>query len=127
MRKLIFILWLLPLMSVSVAKAESVTLVWTPSTSYNVVAYRVYQSLIEGVFAMGSECNAVAVTDNTSECITKAVVSRLTAGYRYHFVVTAVDAEGDESTPSNMVSITIDSANANPASVGLGGIQATIQ
>jgi len=125
MKKLIFIL--LFLLFSGTVYAESVTLVWTPSPSPNIAEYRVYQSLIHGVFAIGPECNAVAITDDTNDCTTKAVVSDLIAGYRYHFVVTAVDETGNESEPSNMVSITIDPANANPSSSGLGTIQATIQ
>lgn len=107
--------------------AESVTLVWTPSPSQDVVEYRIYQSLIENVFATGAECNAVVVTDNSQECMTKAIVTDLIAGYRYHFIVTAIDNSGNESDPSNMVSITIGPENANPSSSGLGDIQTAIQ
>jgi len=109
------------------AWGESVTLVWTPSPSSDVVEYRVYQSLIENIFAIGAECNAVVITDDSQECMTKAIVPDLVTGYRYHFVVTAIDEGGNESEPSNMVSITIDPANANPSSSGLGNIQTTIQ
>jgi len=108
-------------------QAESVTLVWTPSSSGDVVSYRVYQSLINGIFAIGPECNAVVVVDGTDECMTRAIVPDLTAGYRYHFVVTAIDETGTESMPSNMISITIDPENANPTSAGIGDMQATIQ
>jgi len=108
-------------------QAESITLAWAPSSSSDVVEYRIYQSLIENIFAIGTECNAVVITDDSHECMTKAIVPDLMIGYRYHFVVTAIDDNGNESEPSNMVSITIDPANANPSSSGLGDIQATIQ
>ena len=127
MKKLIFMLLLLLLFFIGIAQAESVTLIWTPSVSINIVSYRVYQSLIENVFAIGPECNAIITIDGTDECITKATISDLTIGYRYHFVVTAINSEGIESEPSNTVSITIDPQNPNPVSTGLGIIQTTIQ
>ena len=127
MKKLIFILLLLPLFFSGIAQAESITLIWTPSISSDIKSYRVYQSLIENVFAIGSECNAVMVIDETEECMTKAIIDGLIIGYRYHFIVTAIDSEGIESQPSNIVSITIDPQNANPISTGLGSINITIQ
>ena len=127
MNRLVFIIGLFFICLAGTAQAESVTLVWTPSPSSDVVEYRVYQSLIENIFATGAECNAVVITDDSQECMTKAIIPDLLTGYRYHFVVTAIDGSGNESEPSNMVSITIDPANANPSSSGLGNIQATIQ
>lgn len=125
--KLSAVVWIACLCFSIPAWAESITLVWTPSPSLDVVEYRVYQSLIENIFAVGAECNAVVVTDDSQECMTKVIVPDLVTGYRYHFVVTAIDDSGNESEPSNMVSITIDPENANPTSSGLGDIQATIQ
>jgi len=125
--KLGVIIWIVCLSFAVLAQAESITLVWAPSPSSDVVEYRVYQSLIENIFAVGTECNAVVITDDSQECMTKAIVPDLVTGYRYHFVVTAIDDNGNESESSNMVSITIDPANANPSSSGLGDIQATIQ
>ena len=127
MKKIFLLVWMACLCFSIPAWGESVTLVWTPSPSSDVVEYRVYQSLIENIFAIGAECNAVVITDDSQECMTKAIVPDLVTGYRYHFVVTAVDEGGNESEPSNTVSITIDPANANPSSSGLGNIQATIQ
>lgn len=127
MKKFILILSLLPFFFTGTVKAESVTLVWAPSISQDIVSYRVYQSLIEGLFAIGPECNAVAIIDGTDECMTKAIIPDLIPGYRYFFIVTAIDIENKESEPSNMVSITIDTENANPISIGSGNIQTIIQ
>ena len=127
MKKFILILLLFSFILTMNVQAESVTLVWTPSVSNDVVSYRVYQSLIEGLFAIGPECNAVMIIDGTDECMTRAVISELIVGYRYHFVVTSIDIGGNESDPSNTVSITIDPENADPTSIGFGDIQTTIQ
>ena len=127
MKKFIFILLLLSCFLTTNIQAESVTLVWTPSISNDVVSYRIYQSLIENIFAIGPECNAVMITDKTDECMTRAIVSELIVGCRYHFVVTSIDIGGNESDPSNTVSITIDPENANPISIGSGDIRTTIQ
>jgi len=127
MKKILLILWSLSLFFAGIAQAESVTLAWTDSTSPDVVSYRVYQSLIEGMFAIGPECNAVVILDGTDECMTKTMVDELIIGYRYHFIVTAIDSTGNESEPSNMVSITIDPASANPVSTGVGNMVTIIQ
>lgn len=123
MKKLILTL-LAFLLCTSFAYAESITLAWTPSTSPDVTEYRVYQSMNKNLFAIGPECNAIVVNDETAECITKAVIAGLMIGYRYHFIVTAVDGEGNESLPSNMVSITISPNNSQPeTTMNNNGIQ----
>ena len=125
MKKNIFIL-LTFLLLTSTVYAESITLVWTPSISPDVTEYRVYQSLVPSIFATGSECNAILVIDNSEDCPTKAVISNLDTGYRYHFIVTAIDNTGNESEGSNEISITIGD-DPNPQSSELSeSITATV-
>jgi len=68
-----------------------VTLAWNPSTSTNVVSYKVYCGLASGVYT-----NAISVGVTTN-----ATITNLTAGVTYYFVATAVDASGNESPFSN--------------------------
>lgn len=68
------------------------TLGWNASTSPTVVSYRLYYGT-----ASRSYGNSLSVGNNTSYSFT----GQLTAGTRYYFAVTAVDAQGNESTYSN--------------------------
>jgi len=116
MKKFFFILILL-IFSGTVYAQESVTLAWTPSVSPNIIEYRVYQSLIPNIFALGAECNAIAVIESSADCPTKAVISNLKVNYRYYFVVTAVNSDKIESSPSNEISISIQE-ESDPLSEG---------
>ena len=78
--------------------AHSVALTWTASTS-SVVGYNVYRSTTSGgpyTLITGSPVSGTTFTDTTVQ-----------AGVTYFYVVTAVDANGNESVNSNEASATI--------------------
>lgn len=76
---------------------HSVALSWQPSTS-TVTGYRVYRSTVSGsgFSPLTPATNALSYTDNT-----------VADGTTYYYVVTAVDASGDESPYSNQVTAVI--------------------
>ena len=75
---------------------QCVTLAWNPSASPNVIGYNVYYGS-----ACGSYTNKISVGN-----VTSATVPGLQNGACNYFVVTACDALGLESLPSNEVSFT---------------------
>ncbi len=78
--------------------AHSVSLSWTPSTS-TVVGYNVYRSTVSGgpyTLVTASPIQGAAYTDNSVQ-----------AGTTYFYVVTAVDASGNESAFSNEASAAV--------------------
>jgi fibronectin type 3 domain-containing protein len=80
------------------AVAHSVSLSWTASTS-SVIGYNVYRSTISGgpyTLITGSPNGGITYTDTAVQ-----------AGVTYFYVVTAVDANGNESAFSNEASATI--------------------
>jgi hypothetical protein len=84
--------------------AQSVTLAWNRDTDPTVVGYRLHDGTSSGNYTRTIEVG------NT----TTATVSNLTAGQTYYFAVTAYNAVGRESLPSNQVSFT---ATATPTPV----------
>ena len=72
----------------------NVTLAWNPSTSSNVVAYRIYQGTASGNYTK------VTAVGNTN----RATLTNLTYGTTYYFAAKAVDTTGSESVFSNEVS-----------------------
>jgi Fibronectin type III domain/FG-GAP-like repeat len=80
--------------------ASAVTLVWDPSTGPGVVGYRLYYGP-----SRGSPTQTIDVGNTTS-----FTVSGLQGGNSYYFVVTAYDANGLESLPSNEVSFSLGGA-----------------
>jgi fibronectin type 3 domain-containing protein len=78
----------------------TVDLSWSPSPSQGVVGYNIYRSNSNNVPTDGTPVNASPVADTTYRD------EGLTNGTTYYYVVTAVDAEDDESSPSNTASAT---------------------
>jgi ethanolamine utilization microcompartment shell protein EutS len=85
--------------------AGSVTLTWIPSTDANVVGYNVYYGGTSGDYT-----NKISTANTTN-----TVVSGLTQGVTYYFVVTAYDSSGLESPFSNEASYAIPLNAANNA------------
>jgi Fibronectin type III domain/Viral BACON domain len=73
------------------------TLTWNPVTSTDLAGYKVYMGTASGVY--GTSINAGNVTSY--------MVSNLTLGTTYYFVVTGYNTSGSESLPSNEVSKSI--------------------
>src|ERR1051325_2605499 len=70
----------------------NVTMVWDPSPSTNVAAYRVYYGTASRVYSTYAQVSAPA---------TNVVISNLVAGTTYYFGAKAVDPTGSESGFSN--------------------------
>ena len=92
------------------APAGSATLAWQPSPSEGVVAYHVY-------YGNRSYQSSLVVPSQT----TTAEIDGLDAGATYYFLVTAVNAAGAESRPSNEALFTV-SSDLPSASAGLNNI-----
>jgi len=91
----------------------NITLVWDANTESDLVGYRLYRSTISGVYEYGAYSSdlvseIICGPDDISCCI-------YTGSYleNSYYVVTAFDADGDESGPSNEVNTT---SPANPKS-----------
>jgi hypothetical protein len=83
---------------IQAAVSHSVTLSWTASTS-TVVGYNIYRSTVPGgpyTLVTSSPVSATTYTDTTVQ-----------AGVTYYYVVTAVDASGNESVYSNEASASV--------------------
>lgn len=79
----------------SSARAQyDVTLAWDPSPDPTVAGYRLYYGVASGTYT-----NVIDAGNRTS-----ATASNLVFGVTYYFAVTAYDASGVESLPSNEVS-----------------------
>lgn len=72
-------------------RAEEVDLDWEPSDSPDVAGYMVYYGKAPGTYTQ-----VMNVAANT-----EAAVTNLDGGQDYYFTVTAYDAAGNESLPSN--------------------------
>jgi hypothetical protein len=81
-----------------VPATSAATLSWTASSSSQVIAYRVYYGSGPGSYLQPAG-QGIQVAASTS-----TVVGTLQVGKIYYFAVTAVDAGGTESAPSNEVS-----------------------
>ncbi len=83
---------------IQTAISHSVTLSWTASTS-TVVGYNIYRSTVPGgpyTLVTSSPVSTTTYTDTTVQ-----------AGVTYYYVVTAVDASGNESVYSNEASASV--------------------
>jgi len=84
------------LLALSLHTASGATFAWNASTSPNVTGYTLRYGTVSGSYPF---------TYNAGNALT-ATLSTLTAGTRYYFVVTARNADGLESDPSNEISFT---------------------
>jgi hypothetical protein len=92
----------IPVSGTGVAPAShSVTLSWVPSTSSDVVGYQILRGTQSG--GPYTQLNAASITAITYTDTT------VQAGQTYFYVIVAVDAAGQTSTPSNEASVTIPS------------------
>jgi hypothetical protein len=97
--------------SLSVQGSSQVTLAWEPGSGDGLAGYHLYYGTNEDQY-----------TDTITTGIqTNIVVSNLVAGVTYYFVVTAFDALGAESDPSNEISFSVP--QIQPA----GSVQETAQ
>ncbi len=85
--------------------AQTVSLSWNPSTSTNAAGYALYYGNASGVYG-------TRLVEGTN---TAATIAGLTGGLTYFFVVSAYDAQGAESAPSNEASFTVVDTNFSPA------------
>ena len=82
------------------ASAEQASLTWDPVNAPTVAGYRIYYSLTRSTYTAYIDVGLA----------TTATVTGLTAGQTYYFVATAYDATGNESGPSNTVTVSLPSA-----------------
>src|ERR1700739_3152412 len=108
MRKIFTLLFVMAALCLSIpAHAFKVYLSWEEGVGNDpTVAYNVYRSIDGGVTfqLLSSEVITTAYTDPA-----------ITLGKTYVYYVTALDAEGAESVPSNTTTVTIPSLQLNPA------------
>ncbi len=116
MKKYFYLLVFLIILVPNLCFSASINLAWQESASSGIVKYRLYISLISGLYAKGYDDNARVIIDSSSDCWTTATIEGLTPGLRYYFVVSAVNSNGLESDFSNEVAITIGVDNPNPTS-----------
>lgn len=120
MKKLSLLIILLFALSSS-AFAKSVTVGWDPTTDPSVTAYNIYTSTVSGSYTFGAAIGSpggpvgqVAVPNVTYQIATLPTTGPL------YMVVTAINAAGVESLPSNEILAPIPpSAPKNLKVVGL--------
>ncbi|MGO4692097.1 PA14 domain-containing protein [Glaciibacter sp. 2TAF33] len=107
----------------------TIRLDWTPSTSSDTTGYRVYRGTTPGVTATGTPKSGTTLLTQPFY-----VDASVTSGTTYYYVVTAVDAAGNESAVSNeapgLYSVTPDTeapaaATALAAVAGNASVQLT--
>jgi hypothetical protein len=97
-RDLVFFSVLLVALLISVcARAEQATLAWDANTEIDLAGYKVHYGTASGSYTSSMDVQKV----------TTAVVTGLTAGRTYYFVVTAYNAANNESGYSNQVSYSV--------------------
>ncbi len=87
------------------ASAGQVHLAWDAVSSPSLAGYRLYYGQTSGTYPTYIDVGLQ----------TTATVTGLTAGQTYYFVVTAYDTAGDESGPSNTVTVTMSPDVPHPA------------
>lgn len=119
MKKLLFAIIAMLLVSPAIVFAgESVTLSWNPNTETDLAGYRLYQSAVSGQYTFGADA-AVAEIPAGTETVTLENIADGT----YYWVLTAYDTDGNESGPSNEVTLAIDTTPPDPPT----GLSAIIQ
>jgi chitinase len=104
-RNLVFFSVLLVALLISVwVRAEQVRLAWDANTESDLAGYEVHYGT-----ASGSYTTSVDVHN-----VTTAIVTGLTAGQTYYFVVTAYNASNNGSGYSNQVSYSVPTLNGAP-------------
>jgi hypothetical protein len=93
---------------------QSVTLNWQPSDADGVVGYNVYYGTESGVYP-----HKITLGD-----VGAAPISGLQEGVTYYFVVTAYDADGGESDPSNEAIYTVPLSSSSGPVLNMRTIQA---
>lgn len=83
-----------PALSAALTGPYSANLAWDASADPGVMGYRIYFGVSSGNYTDSIDAGN----------LTTSAVSGLSSGARYYFVVTAVDAQGIESLPSNEIS-----------------------
>ena len=83
--------------------ASTVTFEWNANSEIDLAGYRLYQTQTPGVYTFGEE-NQVAATLTGTETVTITDIPDGT----YYWVVTAYDNAGNESGPSNEVTVSLD-------------------
>ena len=101
MIRLLVILTILPFFDHGTA---NVSLVWDGASDKTIANYRIYYADVTGKKA--AKAKSLDVGN-----VTHATISKLTPGHTYYFAVTAVNARGRESAPSNLVKCV---AGSNP-------------
>ena len=103
MKKLLLSLIILLVMT-GIAWADSdINFTWTQNTESDLAGYRIYNSEVSGDYTFG-EGNEVIMIPVGSGAVT---VEGVTDGTKY-WVITAFDTDGNESLPSNELTITLD-------------------
>lgn len=109
---------LILLMPVTVC-AATINFSWDANTETDLAGYRMYQSNESGVYDMDTPVAEIAETETTY------TLPDVTDG-TYFWVLTAYDNAGNESDPSNEVTLTVDETAPAPPSGFMGWIQEVI-
>ena len=104
MKKLFLSLFTFLLMGVSIFAAPTVSLAWDPSPDSDVTNYRLYWGPGSGNYNGSSDLGNV----------TNTIFTQLVPGGHYWFVVTAINAGGAESDPSNEIDFLVPNTNTSP-------------
>jgi Fibronectin type III domain len=94
-----WVILVIPLLSGAHILADNVMLAWDPAPVPNLAGYNLYYGTVSGAYAQKIEIgNSTSVS-----------VPNLSEGWTYFFAVTAYNALGTESPPSNEISFTVPS------------------
>ena len=90
-------------LTVSASTTSSATLTWAPNTDSDLAGYKVYRRTASGTYGVPLATVPATLQSNITTYMAAGLQSQTT----YFFVVTAYDAVGNESSPSNEASIAI--------------------
>ncbi len=77
----------------------NVTFVWKPSEDSTIVGHRLYRGFLSGAYIIGVDPPFAEIPVGTDQ------VTVLTEGEKCFFILTAYDANGNESMPSNEITL----------------------